>query len=146
MDSRSLPLFLVWFVLLDFSFLCCVLYLSLFVLLSFFLCCLSFNLWILITTLVSSNSFLHIKSISYLIKTSSLGKGCSYILFNCTVIPVIQDRTSLGPSFVFGIDRCSEQRFSTLGLYLILGLYRNLVDSGFGLDMFHCIYQHVEFN
>jgi hypothetical protein len=122
-DSRSLPLFLVWFVLLNFSFLCSVLYLLaivLSVLLQFTDSDYSFGIFKL---------FLHIKSISYLIKTSSLGKGCSYILFNCTVIPF---KTEPHWDQVL----CSEQRFSTLRLYLMFGLYRILVYSVFGLDRF----------
>ena len=43
--------------------------------------------------------------------------------------------SSLGPIFVFGIDRCSvfymldKQRFPTLGLCLLFSLYRIAVNS-----------------
>jgi len=122
-------------VLLNFSFLCSVLYLLaivLSVLLQFTDSDYPFGIFKL---------FLHIK-------TNSLGRGCSYILFNCTVIPVKTEPH-------WGQVLCSEQRFSTLRLYLMFGLYRILVLTGlyrilvysvFGLDRVQCIYQQVEFN
>ena len=46
--------------------------------------------------------------------------------------------TSLGPSFVFGIDRCSVYtgKILTLGIYLKFDLYMISVYSGFCLDRF----------
>ena len=57
------------------------------------------------------------------------------------------NRTSLGPTLVFWIDRClvytglnnKKKKNPTLGLYLKFGLYRIPVYWGFGLDRLHCI-------